>query len=128
MLRRLSLQVPRHLQSPVHSAFCPKARQISNSLTRMAATHSHLQPPISTPHLSESFQLLSTAQKTGEAEDALFDHQVADGEAWWKTPPYEGFRRPYTAQDVVSKRGSLQTFYSSAVQGIKLFTLLCARA
>src|SRR2546423_5394463 len=128
MLRRLSLQVPRHLQSPVHSAFCPKARQISNSLTRMAATHSHLQPPISTPLLSESFQLLSTAQKTGEAEDALFDQQVADVEAWWKTPRYEGIRRPYTAEDVVSKRGTLQQVYPSSVMARKLFNLLKERA
>ena len=87
-----------------------------------------VQPPVSTPLPADSFQLLSSADKAGAAEDALFEQQVKDVEAWWSSPRYEGIRRPYSAKDIVSKRGSLQQSYPSSLMARKLFNLLNERA
>jgi isocitrate lyase len=87
-----------------------------------------VQPPISTTLPSDAYQLLSTQEKAGTAEDALYDQQIRDVESWWKSPRYEGIKRPYTAADVVSKRGSLQQTYPSSLMARKLFNLLNERA
>jgi isocitrate lyase len=87
-----------------------------------------VNPPVSTALPTDSFQLLSTVDKTGDAEDALFEQQVKDVEAWWKTPRFAGVNRPYSAADVVSKRGSLQQTYPSSIMARKLFNLLNERA
>jgi isocitrate lyase len=94
----------------------------------MAAALSPVQPPVSAALPSDSFQLLATAQKAGEAEDALFDQQVADVRDWWNSPRYEGIKRPYSAEDVVSKRGTLQQTYPSSIMARKLFNLLKERS
>ena len=101
---------------------------MSSGLPRMAAALPLVQPPVSAVLPSDSFQLLSTALKSGEAEDALFDHQVADVKAWWNSPRYEGIKRPYSAENVVSKRGTLQQVYPSSIMARKLFNLLKERA
>ena len=101
---------------------------MSSGSPRMAAALPPVRPPVSTALPSDSFQLLSTAQKAGEAEDALFDQQVADVKAWWSSPRYEGIKRPYSAEDVVSKRGTLQQVYPSSIMARKLFNLLKERA
>jgi len=40
------------------------------------------------------------------AEKADFEQQVAELNAWWATPRYEGIVRPYSAAEIASKRGS----------------------
>ncbi|KKK19109.1 isocitrate lyase [Aspergillus ochraceoroseus] len=87
-----------------------------------------VQPPVSTSLPGDSYQLLSTADKVGAAEDALYEQQIKDVEAWWKTPRFEGIRRPYSAADVVCKRGTLQQSYPSSLMARKLFNLLNERA
>lgn len=87
-----------------------------------------VRPPVSTELPSDSFQLLSTADKAGATEDALFEQQVKAVEEWWATPRFEGIKRPYTAADIVSKRGSLQQTYPSSIMARKLFNLLNERA
>jgi isocitrate lyase len=87
-----------------------------------------VQPPISTTLPSDAYQLLSTQEKAGASEDALYEQQIRDVESWWKSPRYEGIKRPYTAADVVSKRGSLQQTYPSSLMARKLFNLLNERA
>jgi isocitrate lyase len=101
---------------------------MSSGLPRMAAALSPVQPPVSAALPSDSFQLLATAKKAGEAEDALFDQQVADVKDWWNSPRYEGIKRPYSAEDVVSKRGTLQQTYPSSIMARKLFNLLKERS
>src|SRR5271163_585480 len=128
MLRRISLQVPQQLRSPVHSSCYLKARPMSSGLPRMAAALSPVQPPVSAALPSDSFQLLATVQKAGEAEDTLFDQQVSDVKDWWNSPRYKGIKRPYSAEDVVSKRGTLQQTYPSSIMARKLFNLLNERA
>ena len=77
---------------------------------------------------ADSYQLLPTKEKAGLAEDALFDQEVKDVDGWWATQRYTGIRRPYTAEDVVSKRGTLQQSYPSSLMARKLFTLFQEKA
>lgn len=86
-----------------------------------------VEPPLSTALASDAFQLLPEAQKTGASEDALYESQIKDVEAWWSTPRFAGIKRPYTAADVVSKRGSQMQSYPSSVMARKLFNLIKER-
>ena len=85
-------------------------------------------PPVSYMLPGDSFQLLDEGSKNGSPEDELFDEQVQQVRAWWASPRFKGIRRPYSAEDVVSKRGSLQQTYPSSLMARKLFNLLQARA
>ncbi|GLA57757.1 hypothetical protein AtubIFM55763_004807 [Aspergillus tubingensis] len=87
-----------------------------------------VEPLVSSALPGDSYQLLSTANKAGAAEDALYEQQIKDVEAWWASPRFEGIKRPYSAADVVSKRGSLQQTYPSSLMARKLFNLLNERA
>lgn len=77
---------------------------------------------------SDSFQLLAESSKAGEAEDALFEEQVKAVKAWWETPRYKDIKRPYTAEDVVLRRGTLQQTYPSSLLARKLFNIFEERA
>ncbi|KAF9481208.1 isocitrate lyase icl [Pholiota conissans] len=62
------------------------------------------------------------------SERARFAEEVAEVERWWKNPRFARVVRPYTAADVVSKRGTLPIQYPSNVQGKKLWKLLSEHA
>lgn len=94
----------------------------------LASTLPALIPPVSTALSTDSYQLLSTTEKAGDQEDALFDQQIEDINQWWASPRYKGIKRPYSAEDVVSKRGSLQQTYPSSLMSRKLFNLFQERA
>lgn len=79
-------------------------------------------------------------------EDILFKEEVAQVEEWWKvnfqaldpprtvsdayltpwlqSPRWAGLVRPYMAEQVVSKRGTITIDYPSNAQGKKLFKSL----
>src|ERR1700712_1778021 len=61
--------------------------------------------PINSILPSDSFQLLSQESKAGAAEDALYDAQVKEVKKWWASPRYKDIKRPYSAEDVVKRRG-----------------------
>lgn len=86
-----------------------------------------LDYPVSAALPSDSFQLLPEPGKAGAAEDALYEQQIKDVEAWWASPRYEGIKRPYSSADVVSKRGSQLQSYPSSVMARKLFDLIKQR-
>ncbi|KAL2022977.1 hypothetical protein VTK56DRAFT_4192 [Thermocarpiscus australiensis] len=86
-----------------------------------------VNPPISSAFPAESYQLLPESQKAGAAEDALYQQQIRDVEAWWASPRFAGIKRDWTAADVVSKRGSLQQSYPSSVMARKLWNLIRER-
>lgn len=95
------------------------------------AMSSHLpavKPPLSTALPSDSYQLLPTREKNGAAEDALFNQGVEDVKQWWASPRYSGIKRPYSAEDVVSKRGTIQQTYPSSLMARKLFNLFKEKA
>lgn len=118
-VRRLPRRVP-----VVSTISARSLRPFTSGYTRMTP----VQPPVSTVLPTDEYQLLSTQEKAGAAEDALYDQQLRDVESWWNSPRYEGIKRPYTAADVVSKRGSLQQTYPSSLMARKLFNLLNERA
>ncbi|KAH0002217.1 isocitrate lyase 2, partial [Aureobasidium melanogenum] len=94
----------------------------------MSASIKSIDPPLPSAEPTSSFQLLSTEQKVGESEDAVFNDQVKQVQDWWASPRYKGIKRPYSAEDVVSKRGTLQQVYPSSLMARKLFNLLEERA
>ncbi|KAF1809122.1 isocitrate lyase and phosphorylmutase [Eremomyces bilateralis CBS 781.70] len=122
----------RALARRVCSCGRPSSNLIPRALTitaaRMSSTLPKVDPPVSTAHHTDSFQLLSESAKAGAAEDALFESQVRDVEAWWASPRYAGIKRPYSAADVVARRGALQQSYPSSLMARKLFNLFEERA
>jgi isocitrate lyase len=124
MLRRIITTVPRRVAAARASSV--HIRNISISASRMSFLKP-LQNPISATLPSDSFQLLAESEKAGAAEDALYEQQLKDVKAWWASPRYEGIKRPYSAADVVSKRGSQLQSYPSSVMARKLFNLIKER-
>ncbi|KAF5382768.1 hypothetical protein D9615_002937 [Tricholomella constricta] len=61
-------------------------------------------------------------------ERAVFAHEVAQVEQWWKSPRFARVKRPYTAAEVVAKRGTLPIQYPSNVQAKKLWGSLTEHA
>ncbi|RAK96875.1 methylisocitrate lyase ICL2 [Aspergillus ibericus CBS 121593] len=132
MLRSVSRRLPRRIYPLTSTAGSPSRvalRSFTCGYPRMSAfTLPPVEPPVSSALPGDSYQLLSTAEKSGAAEDALYEQQIKDVEAWWNSPRFEGIKRPYSAADVVSKRGSLQQTYPSSLMARKLFNLLNERA
>ncbi|KAL4904607.1 hypothetical protein BDW74DRAFT_154232 [Aspergillus multicolor] len=132
MLRSISRRTSRRLPTLTVTAGGPSRlalRPFTCGYMRMSPSSlPPVQPPVSSALPSDSYQLLSTGEKAGEAEDALYEQQIKDVEAWWSSPRFEGIKRPYSAADVVSKRGSLQQTYPSSLMARKLFNLLNERA
>lgn len=125
MFRRIASVVPRRAlaaRAPILTV-----RHLSASChSRMPALKA-LIDPISRPLASDSFQLVPELQKAGAAEDELYEQQIKEVETWWSSPRYEGIKRPYSAADVVSKRGSQQQSYPSSIMARKLFNLIKQR-
>uniref|UniRef100_A0A7N0TB84 Isocitrate lyase n=1 Tax=Kalanchoe fedtschenkoi TaxID=63787 RepID=A0A7N0TB84_KALFE len=57
-------------------------------------------------------------------EEARFEAEVAEVEAWWNSERFKLTRRPYTARDVVSLRGNLKQSYGSNELAKKLWRTL----
>lgn len=49
-------------------------------------------------------------------------------EQWWQSPRFKGIRRPYSAMEIATKRGTLKQEYPSSTMAKKLFGLLTERA
>ncbi|KAI9056192.1 hypothetical protein LZ554_001120 [Drepanopeziza brunnea f. sp. 'monogermtubi'] len=124
MLRRVASIAPRRVGTAGSRNIC--VRNFSIMPQKMAALKP-LDNPVSATLPSDSFQLLAESQKAGAAEDALYEQQLKDVEAWWASPRYEGIRRPYSPADVVSKRGSQLQSYPSSLMARKLFNLIRER-
>ncbi|MCO5599989.1 hypothetical protein L7F22_054097 [Adiantum nelumboides] len=57
-------------------------------------------------------------------EEALFEAEVREMEAWWATDRFRLTHRPYKARDVVRLRGTLKQQYPSNVMAKKLWRIL----
>jgi isocitrate lyase len=97
------------------------------AVTQLAPTLRPANSPLGTVSPSDFFQLLSTTEKSGAAEDVLYERQVKDVKAWWTTERFKDIQRPYSAEDVVSKRGTLQQSYPSLITSRKLWNLIQER-
>ena len=61
------------------------------------------------------------------AEDAAFAEEIAALKRWWQDDRWRATRRPYTPEQIVSKRGSLKIEYPSNAQSKKLWSILEGR-
>ena len=124
MLRTTARSLPRRLGSrrPINCS-----RYLSGSVAHRMPSLPKVESVVSSTLPSDSFQLLGETQKPGQAEDELFAREVEDVKAWWSSQRYAGIKRPYSAEDVVSKRGALQQTYPSSLMARKLFNLLKER-
>ena len=59
-----------------------------------------------------------------DEEDALFAKEVEQVKAWWSDPRWRYTKRPFTPEQIVSKRGHLQVDYPSNAQAKKLWGIL----
>ncbi|KAJ9141773.1 Isocitrate lyase [Pleurostoma richardsiae] len=60
-------------------------------------------------------------------EDALFAKEVEEVKKWWSDPRWRYTKRPFTAEQIVSKRGNLKIEYPSNAQSKKLWNILEGR-
>ncbi|KAL1887853.1 mitochondrial 2-methylisocitrate lyase [Sporothrix stenoceras] len=104
------------------------ARRMASSSAPTTTIIPTVEPPLSKVLLSDAFQLLPEAKKAGAAEDALYESQLKEVKEWWASPRFEGIKRPYTAADVVSKRGSQVQQYPSSTMARKLWELVRERS
>lgn len=128
MIRIAAKSLPRQAS---HRCIRPSPVLLPQPRHTARAMSSHLptvKPPLSTALPSDSYQLLPTREKNGATEDALFNQEVEDVKQWWASSRYSGIKRPYSAEDVVSKRGTLQQTYPSSLMARKLFNLLNEKA
>ncbi|KIH87919.1 isocitrate lyase [Sporothrix brasiliensis 5110] len=58
------------------------------------------------------------------AEDQRFADEVRQVKQWWSEPRWRHTKRPFTAEQIVSKRGTLPIQYPSNAQAKKLWGLL----
>ncbi|KAF2479323.1 isocitrate lyase [Neohortaea acidophila] len=94
----------------------------------MSSSLPAVSPPLPSTSAADSFHLLPEASKSGSAETELYQQQINQVKEWWASPRYKGITRPYSPEDVVSKRGTLQQVYPSSLMARKLFNLLEERA
>ncbi|OTA95066.1 hypothetical protein M434DRAFT_394119 [Hypoxylon sp. CO27-5] len=59
-----------------------------------------------------------------EIEDEVFLKEVEEVKKWWSDPRWRYTRRPFTAEQIVSKRGHLKIEYASNAQSKKLWKIL----
>ncbi|CAO3689892.1 unnamed protein product [Umbelopsis vinacea] len=59
-----------------------------------------------------------------QQEEQEFQQQVEQLKQWWSSDRFRLVKRPYTAEAIVSKRGTLHIDYPSNAQGKKLWKLL----
>lgn len=60
-------------------------------------------------------------------EDELFRKEVEEVQKWWSDSRWRYTKRPFTAEQIVSKRGHLKVEYPSNSQSKKLWKILEGR-
>jgi isocitrate lyase len=62
-----------------------------------------------------------------DAEEQQFQAEVAAVKKWWTDSRWRQTRRPFTAEQIVAKRGNLTIEYPSNAQAKKLWKIVEAR-
>lgn len=70
---------------------------------------------------------MSNSAVNPDTEDAVFQKEVDQVKAWWKDSRWRQTKRPFTAEQIVSKRGNLKVDYPSNAQSKKLWDILESR-
>lgn len=61
---------------------------------------------------------------SADAEQQKFLDEVKELKQWWSDPRWRYTRRPYTAESIVSKRGTIKIEYPSNTMSKKLWSLV----
>ncbi|TID23848.1 hypothetical protein CANINC_003140 [Pichia inconspicua] len=59
-----------------------------------------------------------------DQEEAAFQAEVAEVNKWWSEPRWEGVKRPYTAEEIVSRRSTIKNPNASDAMARKAYNLL----
>lgn len=62
-----------------------------------------------------------------KTEDEVFAREVEEVKRWWSDSRWRYTKRPFTAEQIVSKRGNLKIEYPSNAQSKKLWNILEGR-
>lgn len=62
-----------------------------------------------------------------DIEDELFQKEVQQVKDWWRDSRWRHTKRPFTAEQIVSKRGHLKIEYPSNAQAKKLWNIMESR-
>jgi isocitrate lyase len=62
-----------------------------------------------------------------DQEDQIYANDVAAVKKWWSDSRWRYTKRPFTAEEVVAKRGNLKIEYPSNVQAKKLWQIVEGR-
>ena len=73
---------------------------------------------------SFSFAKPVDAFSVEDEEDRQYEEDVAAVKSWWADSRWRYTKRPYTAEDIVAKRGNLCIEYPSNVQAKKLWSIV----
>lgn len=60
----------------------------------------------------------------GNAEEQRYQDEVKELKQWWSDSRWRYTRRPYTAEQIASKRGNLKIDYASNAMAKKLWKLV----
>lgn len=64
---------------------------------------------------------------SSDAEQQKYEDEVKELKQWWEDPRWRYTRRPYTAESIVSKRGTIKIEYPSNTMSKKLWDLVESR-
>lgn len=84
----------------------------------------YLQRP---QYSSEASYISSSIKMTLQAEQESFEVEAAAVKQWWSQPRWRYTKRPFTAEQIVSKRGNLLISYPSNDQSKKVWEILEGR-
>ena len=62
-----------------------------------------------------------------DAEEQRFQAEVAEVKQWWNDSRWRYTKRPFTAEQIVAKRGNLKIEYPGNAQSKKLWNILEGR-
>ena len=62
-----------------------------------------------------------------DKEEQQFQAEVAEVKKWWSDSRWRYTKRPFTAEQIVSKRGTIKVDYPSNQQSKKLWNILEGR-
>jgi isocitrate lyase len=74
-----------------------------------------------------SFNGMTNAAADVNAEDQAYAAEVEAVKKWWTDERWRYTKRPFTAEQIVAKRGNLKIEYPSNVQSKKLWKILESR-
>lgn len=59
-----------------------------------------------------------------DSEEQQFQQEIKEIEQWWTEPRWRFTKRPYTAEQIASKRGNIKITYPSNVMSKKLWNIV----